>query len=202
MSSSSSTFQLPPISSLTFDQKQSPQASHSQPSNAAPTPYSNRSCDECRRRKVKCDRRKNFCNQCFRNGLLCTYNDPVLKRGRRPKAQPLPNHRRNSMNENAQNFHQMHHFEARKSSQESLPRYCNNNVYQSNQSPEIYYRNPISLPTPVATSNSTFTPSPPSDPSQFSTLGSAKFGRFGNYTKDTFSSDLNKYSLSSQTFRG
>lgn len=44
-----------------------------------------RSCDACRKRKIKCDRKANFCSQCFKNGTLCTYKDPIRKRGRPAK---------------------------------------------------------------------------------------------------------------------
>lgn len=45
----------------------------------------NRSCDQCRRRKIKCDFLKPQCSTCDRRNKICTYDDPVRKRGPKPK---------------------------------------------------------------------------------------------------------------------
>ncbi|KXN67919.1 hypothetical protein CONCODRAFT_19298 [Conidiobolus coronatus NRRL 28638] len=43
-----------------------------------------RSCDCCRQKKIKCDRKPGKCTQCYKYDLECTYVDPVRKRGRPP----------------------------------------------------------------------------------------------------------------------
>ncbi|KAI9299103.1 hypothetical protein K502DRAFT_322513 [Neoconidiobolus thromboides FSU 785] len=45
-----------------------------------------RSCDQCRQRKIRCNFGKPQCSTCDRRNKVCTYNDPVKKRGPKPKA--------------------------------------------------------------------------------------------------------------------
>ncbi|KAI9295601.1 hypothetical protein K502DRAFT_324263, partial [Neoconidiobolus thromboides FSU 785] len=50
-------------------------------STLLPLPF--RACDECRYRKVKCQRQDELmnCELCVKKGLNCKFNNPVLKRG-------------------------------------------------------------------------------------------------------------------------
>lgn len=45
-----------------------------------------RACDACRRRKIKCIRSTGGrCSKCILCGLLCTFDDPIQKKGPRPR---------------------------------------------------------------------------------------------------------------------
>ncbi|KAI9298229.1 hypothetical protein K502DRAFT_286717, partial [Neoconidiobolus thromboides FSU 785] len=45
-----------------------------------------RSCDNCRRLKIRCDRIKPHCKNCGKRKVSCTRNKPLQKRGPKPKS--------------------------------------------------------------------------------------------------------------------
>jgi hypothetical protein len=63
---------------------QATQIPHSPPSRLEPldrlTPR-NLQCDECRRRKLRCDRKKPQCNACANSGVQCVTRDESSPRG-------------------------------------------------------------------------------------------------------------------------
>ncbi|KAJ9088631.1 hypothetical protein DSO57_1021111 [Entomophthora muscae] len=55
-----------------------------------------RSCDQCRKRKIKCDFAKPRCQTCIRRDKACSYDDPVRKRGPKPRQLEEPGSQSNS----------------------------------------------------------------------------------------------------------
>ncbi|KAI8048392.1 hypothetical protein BDF22DRAFT_602910, partial [Syncephalis plumigaleata] len=41
-------------------------------------------CDDCRRRKVRCDGNRPSCTSCLRHGVACHYQETLKKRGPKP----------------------------------------------------------------------------------------------------------------------
>ncbi|KAJ9068621.1 hypothetical protein DSO57_1026787 [Entomophthora muscae] len=53
--------------------------------------YFSRSCDYCRKRKIRCSRTKPSCHLCTKKGHPCTRNNPFHKRGPKSKNTRLAN---------------------------------------------------------------------------------------------------------------
>ena len=72
---------LPPMRSNTDQSMLSPYSDDKAPPSSRQKPGS--ACDECRRRKLRCDRERPQCGVCFESGVVC--NTSTLRPPRGPK---------------------------------------------------------------------------------------------------------------------